>query len=327
MFTLSKIAKLANVSVSTASKAFSMSHEVSEETRAIIFDIAKENGCFKKFFNAKYPKLVIAVICPEFESLYYATILSHLQTRLEERGCEICVATTQFSTERGRELMEYYSNYTSVDGVILVDAASALEAESSIPTVCLGNAKNGATRVSTSRQNAIEAAVDYFIERGVRDIGFLGEKLTASKQKSFCKILEDRLGGYNESFIGVGERFFEGGYNTTLRMIKENRLPRALICAYDYLAIGAMRCLFDNGYRVPEDVAVLGMDDIPEARYLNPPLSSISSNLGDACAVATETLINMLMGKPYNQNTVINGTLHLRRSCEIGENYDKADNC
>lgn len=62
MITLSKIAKLANVSVSTASKAFSGSTEVNEETREMIFDIAKKNECFKRFYNVKYPKLVIAII-------------------------------------------------------------------------------------------------------------------------------------------------------------------------------------------------------------------------------------------------------------------------
>lgn len=62
MITLSKIAKLANVSVSTASKAFSGSTEVNEETREMIFDIAKKNECFKRFYNVKYPELVIAII-------------------------------------------------------------------------------------------------------------------------------------------------------------------------------------------------------------------------------------------------------------------------
>ena len=63
--TLTKLAKLANVSVSTASKAFSMSPEVNSETREMIFDKARELRCFKQFFSAKYPRLVVAVICPE----------------------------------------------------------------------------------------------------------------------------------------------------------------------------------------------------------------------------------------------------------------------
>lgn len=319
MFTLSKIARLANVSVSTASKAFSMNPEVSEQTREAIFDVARENGCFKKFFNAKYPRLVVAVICPEFESLYYSTMLSGLQVALERCGCEICVATTQFSKERGDELVEYYSKYASVDGIIVIDCASLLDKVCDVPTVYLGSSSANAVCVSMTKGEAIEAAVDYFVSSGIRDIGFLGERLTASKQRAVCDVLEKKLGSYNESYIATGERFFDGGYDTTQKMINENRLPRALICAYDYLAIGAIRCLFDNGYRVPEDVAVIGMDDIPEAKYLNPPLSSINSNFAEACDVAARTLINMLMGKPYEKSTVIPATLHLRRSSEIGK--------
>ena len=317
MLTLSKIAKLANVSVSTASKAFSMSPEVNPETREMIFDIAKKHGCFKKFFNAKYPKLVIAVICPEFESLHYTSQLAKLQIALEKRGCEICVATTQFSKERGIELLNYYSKYARVDGIILLDGAGALNGNADIPIVCLGRANENATRVMMSRYSAIEEAIDYFLGCGVYDIGFIGEKLTDSKLRMFCSIMESRGRKVNTDFIAVGERFADGAYETTKLLIDSNKIPRALICAYDYLAIGTVKCLVDNGYRVPEDVAVLGMDDIPEAKYLNPPLSSIDSNINEACEAVADKIISMLMGKPYEKDTVINATLHLRKSTEI----------
>ena len=81
-------------------------------------------------------------------------------------------------------------------------------------------------------------------------------------------------------------------------MIDEHRVPRALICAYDYLAIGAMRCLHDHGYKIPEDVAVIGMDDIPEAKFLTPSLSSISHNCDEMCERIADTLIKIMMGKP-----------------------------
>lgn len=317
MLTLSKIAKLANVSISTASKAFSMSPEVNEETREMIFDIAKEHGCFKKFFTAKYPKLVIAVICPEFESPYYSLFISHMQTVLEKLGAEICVASTHFSKNRGKELVDYYTKYARVDGIILIDAASALEAASDVPIVCIGWAKEPAVRVSMSRRESIAEAIDYFISKDIREIGFIGEKLTSSKQNIFTEIMTDRLGGINPDFIGVGDRFSDGAYATVEQLLKKSKPPRAFICAYDYLAIGTIRCLVDHGYRVPEDVLVLGMDNIPEAPYLNPSLSSIDSNIDEVCEAAANTLTNIIMGKPYEKNTVIKSTLHLRKSTEV----------
>lgn len=319
MLTLSKIAMLANVSVSTASKAFSMSPEVNEETREQIFDIAKKHGCFKKFFNAKYPKLVVAVICPELESLYYANIVAHLQTEFDKRNCEICVATTRFSKERGKELVNYYSKYARVDGIVILDAASAMEAAGDVPIVCTGRANENSVRVTIESKGAIEDAVRYFAENGVSDIGFIGEWLTDSKKRHFISAMQKIVGSYNPEYIAIGDRFSDGAYETMKKLVEKNKVPRALICAYDYLAIGAMRCLVENGYRIPEDVAVIGMDDIAEAKFFNPSLSSISHNCDKLCEAVANTLINMMMGKPYESSTVINSTLNLRESSKIGD--------
>ena len=315
--TLSKIANLASVSVSTASKAFSMSPEVNEETREMIFDIAKKHGCFKKFFNARYPKLVIAVICPEFESLHYTSAIAQLQIVLEERGCEICVASTKFSKKRARELMDYYTKYARVDGIILFDSASALSASVDLPVVCIGRAADFAVRVSSDTMPAMEEAIDHFISKGVTDIGFIGEHLTTSKERCFTEIMTDRLGSYNPDFVAIGDRFADGGYATAKKIIEGGKLPRAFICAYDYLAIGAIRCFTEYGYRIPEDIAIIGMDDIPEAEFMNPPLSSVNSNIKQTCRIAADTLINMLMGKPYEKHTLLRAKLNLRRSSEI----------
>ncbi len=83
MITLSTIAKKAHVSVSTVSKAFSMNSEVNDETREKnFFQISKDYGCFKKYYKAKYPRNVIAMICPEFSSRFYSHALSNIQERL-----------------------------------------------------------------------------------------------------------------------------------------------------------------------------------------------------------------------------------------------------
>ncbi len=315
--TLSKIAKLANVSVSTASKAFSMSPEISAETRELVFDVAKKHGSFKKFFNAKYPKLVIAVICPEFESLYYANILACIQNCLSEKNCEVCVATTSFSRERVRELLNYYTKYARVDGVILIDAAYSLDFEPDIPTVCIGHTSANIPCIFSDAREAVSEAVDYLVSRGVSDIGFLGDCYTRARQTLVCDILTERLGSYNPDKIVFGDRFAEGGYETAKLLIKEGSHPRALFCGYDYLAIGAIRAFKKAGIRVPEDVAVISFDDIAEAKFLNPPLSSVSADVRELCNTATNTLLNVLMGKEYDMRTVINATLNLRCSSEI----------
>ena len=320
MITLSKIAKLAHVSVSTVSKAFSMSEDVNSETREMIFDIARQYGCFKKYYRAKYPRHVIAVICPEFKSRHYSYALSQLQEYLTEYNCEICVASTDFSVQTRQTLLEYYNQYTTVDGVILIDGKTEIDPCIEIPVVTVGSANcaNSTVSVTTSYKEALAESIEYFLSKGVTQIGFVGETLTKGKLDLFRTLLEEKGLPPDERLISItDQRFEQGGYSAMEKIFLSGNLPRALICAYDYMAIGAIRCIYDRGLTVPEDIAVLGMDDIPECSYLNPPLSSIHSHLGEACKIAADAMIDCLSGNLVRKTITVQPQLHLRKSTEI----------
>lgn len=166
MVTLSKLAKLAHVSVSTVSKAFSMSPEVNEQTREQIFEIARELGCFKKYYKAQYPKLVIAVLCPEFKSRLYSQSLSVLQEYLSSHNCEISAAATDFSGETEQELLRYYNRHTSVDGIIVIGSNGKPEPELELPVAYVLGKNPGCFRVSMNTQPAIRQAVTIFSAMG-----------------------------------------------------------------------------------------------------------------------------------------------------------------
>lgn len=320
MITLSKIAKLAHVSVSTASKAFSMSNEVNEQTREEIFAIAKQYGCFKKYFNAKYPKYVVAIICPEFKSRYYSHILSYLQRNLEAHNCEICVASTNFSPETEKELLEYYSKYATVDGVIVVDGRLETDIGIEVPVIAINSETTNNTIISFTSdfKSSLEEAINYFIKNGVTNIGFIGEKYTDIKLETYKDIMNKLTGNVCEEYISISDkRFEEGGYDAMQALIDSKNIPRALICAYDNLAIGAMRCIFENGLCIPDDVAVLGIDNIRESKYVNPPLSSISTCAKDICDAAANAVIGMLTNKPFEANKTFKSKLLLRKSTEL----------
>ncbi len=317
MVTLSKLAKMANVSISTASKAFSMSPEVNEETRNMIFDIAKQHGCFKKFYKAKFPKLVIAIICPEYKSLYYGSLLTALQEELERRGCDVCVSATNFTCDMGEELFNYYSTYTEVDGIISIGfniSDKGFDFDR-VPTVGIGS--SCPDNIKCVMSGALEQAILYFKRRGVRDIGFIGESLTGSKLRGFRETMEKFSLEIDEGLIGLTEkRFSEGGYAAMSRMLDDGGRPRALICAYDSMAIGAMRCIRERGLRIPEDIAIIGMDDIPVAKYLYPSLSSIDLKSEEIAASATMAIIGKILGKSYEIKP-ISATLNLRESSNL----------
>lgn len=315
MITLSKIAKLAHVSVSTASKAFSMSSEVSEQTRQEVFRVAQEYGCFKKFYNAKYPKFVVAVICPEFHGQHYTNMVALLQEQLLQRGCEVCVASTNFSPEAETDLLEYYHNYSNVDGIVLIDGKTEIPAAYEIPVISISPRQNphAGACLHTDCADAMSQAIEHFLAHGVNRIGFLGETRT-NRKLNFFRDTAEANHVTCDPVIVTDQRFETGGYEAMEQLLAQGTPPRAVVCAYDHLAIGAIRCLADHGLSVPRDMAVLGMDDIPEAAHLFPRLSSVNFRTREICMRAAESIVDLLNARPVEPLVTLQAQLCLRES-------------
>ena len=321
MITLSKIAQLAHVSVSTASKAFSMSSEVSEQTRQEIFRIAKEYGCFKKFYTAKYPKYVVAVVCPEFHGRYYSSMVAALQDELRGRNCEMCVASTDFSEEAERSLLEYYHNYANVDGIIMIGGKVPIPENYEIPVISVipncrqpggSRLRAGGVCLRVDYRQALSRVVRHFQEEGIDSIGFIGERYTTGKLLIFRQVMKEA--GLPCQHVTTGGRFESGGYRSMEILLSAESRPRAVVCAYDHLAIGVLRCLADHGLRVPDDMAVVGMDNIPEAQYLIPALSSIDFCIPETCRRAAKSIVELIGGSDQVSSCTLTAELMLRES-------------
>lgn len=309
MMTLSKIARLANVSVSTASKAFSMSTDISEAMREHIFDVAKKHGCFKQFYNVKYPRLVIAIVCPELASLYYGSLIEEIQRELEALGCEVCISNSMFSANATDVSIGYFSDYSSVDGIISIAHGEHCEGVN-VPYIC-------ASEVVQMGEKGIDSAISYLVENGVTDIGFIGEKLTAAKQNDFCALMEKHGLNVDENKISItDERFAKGGYEAMQYLLNRRAIPRAVICAYDYMAMGAIRCISDMGLSVPDDIAVIGMDNISETEYFIPSISSIDYGNSERARALAKGIVDKINGCTPTVVTV-NESLVLRESSKI----------
>ena len=109
----------------------------------------------------------------------------------------------------------------------------------------------------------------------------------------------------------------ESGYLGMNELIESGNVPRAILCAYDNIAVGVMRSLFEHNMRVPEDVAIIGMDDISYCKYLTPSLSSISFESESVCKFTCEKIINLILGNHCENFKKFNATLKLRESSEI----------
>ncbi len=123
---------------------------------------------------------------------------------------------------------------------------------------------------------------------------------------------------YVPEFVSiVPERFEVGGYRAMEKLLSQNDYPRAVICAYDYMAIGSIKCAFDKGLNVPGDIAVIGSDNIRESEFLTPSLASISTNVEQLCKFASDMILKKINSEDAQSRHVLMSEFIPRQSCFI----------
>ena len=305
---LESLAKLAGVSPSTVSKVFSDSKEVSQKTKEQVIKIAKEHGCFEKYNKNRFPKRVIGVICPEINGDYYNATVTYLNNLIQEQGDIMTLSVSDFSRDKASEIYEYFTNYIKTDAVILLDSRASFTNEDLVPTVVISGgtkATQGFSLISSNMENAIKDAVTHLVKGGCKTIGFAGEQLTVSrKNKLKAELVKQGVAVDERFFVNAPHRFEKAGVYAVEKWIKQGIMPDAIVGAYDFIAIGCIKALKENGYRVPEDVAVIGMDDVARAEYLETPLSSIHYSMRTACRLAIDMINEKLKNKYYMSGSV-----------------------
>ena len=299
--TMRELARLSGVSVSTVSKAFSDAPDIGDETREHIFAVAKQYGCYGKFYKKKYPKRVVAILTCEL-SAYYTGFVRRLESFIEQNGGIAVVAEHHFDTARQAELIEYFASYLHVDGILVFDLHAEIKKGYEIPIVSLFTSRDmRVDSVLSDVRDAMEAIVSRLYENGHRRIAFFGEPLTVSKESRFYKVAE----GYRDLEVCAFRtemRFEEAGEDCVKQWIDARDASTALVCAYDDIAIGAMKALQLAGYAIPEDVSVVGMDNISTAPYLDSALSSVDMCPDEICAAAWELLWRKQKNPYYRSN-------------------------
>ena len=188
---LEKLAQLAGVSLGTVSKAFSGSHEIGEQTRNRIFELAKEHNCFEKYYKAKREKKVIAVICPELESSYYCSIVSRIESELNRQGAMMFLALSGFNAKKEAEIVSYLISSKSADGILIVAASSRVRFNKDVPIVAV-NTKRDLSEVdciNVAFKDTIIEAIKYLKDCGHKKIAYIGEMHTKAKLNMFLNAI------------------------------------------------------------------------------------------------------------------------------------------
>lgn len=319
---LKKLAALANVSVSTASKAFSGSREVSENTRETVFAIAKEHGCFEKYYKPKYEKRVIALLCPEILGIHYGRMATDMEREISGRGDTLLLSVTNFSHKTQSELIDYYVKFCRVNGIIIIEPKGNIKSVQGVPIVRIDfeNELRKTDCVKAEISPAMDEAIAHLLSLGHRHIGFIGEKFATPEEEFFISAMRRNDLDIKDGDVIISDRRFEdAGYFAMDEMLKRDSRPTAVFAAYSHIALGIMQRLKEEGMNVPRDLSLICMDDIQATQYSDKNLSSIKMHLDELSHSAVE----MLYKKMESTDQVPRVEMTVIREFAVGETVGK----
>lgn len=217
-----------------------------------------------------------------------------------------------------------------VDGLILLDRVLPEQRVAPFakrfPIVLLAGSgrSRSAVTVRVDNAGAMHAMADHLVNKhGLRRMafvsGFVDSPDSSTRAEALASALSG-LGGTCEPLDEWSADFTSTGalYMMQRRLAAATPLPQAIVCANDQMAIGVLHALTGAGFAVPEDVAVVGFDDIPVASYLNPPLTTVRQPSRQLGAAAVEAVVSLVEGRGTDREVVLPTELIVRASCGCG---------
>lgn len=296
--TIREVARHAGVSVATVSRALNGSEQVKARTRERVLRAARQlryvpNGSARSLTTSETRTL--GVLLPDL----YGEFFSELLRGIDQTARQSHYHTLVSSSHNGLGELETALRAMSgrVDGLIVMTPAieaDLLEANlpGSLPVVLVNCPVEGSafSTVATDNYGGALAMVEHLRAQG-------HERVALIRGPEGNHDASERLRGYrdamgDDAFIEEPGDFTErSGYEATQRLLARDLRPTAIFASNDSMAIGALRALREAGLRVPEDVSVAGFDDIPVARYVSPPLSSVHVAINEMGRRVIELLI------------------------------------
>lgn len=342
----SEIAKIAGVSRSTVSRVINNYPNVPEETRQKVLKVIKEydyvpHASARMLAGSKNRVIGLFIIDMMHKegsmknritkSPYFLEFTSSVIETASEMGYTVLVHIIH--NEDGYDkIKEYYYNKTISGGifigqndsdeyikeiiekgykVVLVD--QSINLNDSIYNKCM--------IVNADNFNGAYNATKYLINKHHTQIAHItGETTKFSSNdriKGYKKALVDSGIPVNKSLIVPGEFVEKGGYDAVKKLFNKNIEFTAIFAGNDKIAFGAVKAIREQGLRVPEDISVIGFDDIESSKYFNPPLSSMRMELFQMAEISTKSIIESIENDvEFSANYVVPVTLIERKSCK-----------
>lgn len=306
MVSIKDVAKLAGVSVMTASRALNGGGAVSAEARRRVLQASQKLN-YRPNLNARSLRVketrLIGLLLPDIENPLFASLAKHVEAAAGECGYSVMLGNTWENPAREAEYLELMlARQMDAIAVVPVSGDNALRfAACPAPLVVLDRRLEAAEElasVTVDNREIGALAARHLLSLGHRNFACIAGPETVP-------VFVDRLEGFRDELVGAGARLRHiarvesvgnpgHGAEAAEHLLSETPLPCALFCANDVIALGAIRAAHRLGLDVPGDVSVVGVDGIPAGELSAPPLTTVRQPVREMAEAGVELLLAML---------------------------------
>jgi LacI family transcriptional regulator len=252
---------------------------------------------------------VIGLIMPDINNPFFPGIARGAEDKANESGYSIIFCNTDDNLEVEEKYIESLTS-KMVDGIIIAHSSSSEKTSEilercQIPIILIDrdfDARNIRGKVLVNNKDGSYKGVSHLIRKGYRKIAFLSgslkTKTAQDRLQGYLKALQENSIPVEESLIRYGEYRSERGRDGIRSLLEDKVALDAVFCGNDLIAIGAMKELKKNGLRIPQDIGVMGFDDIYMASQVYPRLTTVRQPLVAMGETALEQLVTLLEGRP-----------------------------
>ena len=312
---IAAIAKRAGVSTATVSRTLNQSGPVKAATARKVWRAATELNYYP---NSHARALVsgrsrlIGLIVSDITNPFFPELIHTFEGLAAHKQYDLLLTSTDYDTARMtaclRRMLE-----RKVDGVAMMtsemDAGSIKElARRNVPIVFMDVGQIGPrmSHVSIDYGNGVRQAVDHVVELGHRHVAFITGPLelhsARTRRQAFVDGLRQHGVPLERRFVREGTHTADGGEKAMNELLALTRRPTAVVCSNDWTAIGALHAIHAAGLRVPDDLSLVGFDDIPLSRYITPSLTSVRMSARDVGSAAFQALFSLIGGEHVEGN-------------------------
>ena len=333
MATIKDVAKQAGVTIGTVSRVLNNKKWVSEDCRrkvlTAIKDLHYKPQAHARRLRQKHSS-IWGVIAPHhttiFRSPFFTKIMEGLESVAAEKHYRLLFHPLN-ETARAQVSYRTLLGDGSVDGMFVLNAWSTDASirdlvEANVPFVLINGKISGhedLPYVGLDNRGGVKMAIKHLASLGHERIGMINGRMTATNAierfQSFQDTLAEHRLDFQSDWVADGDFEEEGGFRACQKIISGVRRPSAILCANDLMAIGAVRALKSKGLNVPEHISVIWFDDMEEAAYHQPALTTVSFSAYQMGKLAAEKMSQIMAEETITQKaTTLQSELIVRES-------------